>query len=142
MSAALALKAARDSGITIGTDGDDLILEACSEPPATVIDLLSRHKAEVLAILAAREHESNENKLIQRTTPRLSQSQAIPGEPGVDQPCTARRGRVQESNGVFMHFCIQCGRFGPYGYGVSLRAGQLGRWYCGDHRPQEHEKSK
>jgi len=27
------------------------------------------------------------------------------------------------------------GAFGAFGYGVSLRAGRLGRWYCAEHRP-------
>jgi hypothetical protein len=49
----------------------------------------------------------------------------------------ARRGRVQEINGALLHFCVQCGRFGPFGYGVRLRAGLLGRWYCREHRPED-----
>ena len=59
-----------------------------------------------------------------------------PGEPGLQQPCPARRGRIQELDGVFLHYCCQCGRFGAFGYGVHLRTGRLGRWYCGEHRPQ------
>ena len=51
MSAAEALKAARAAGIQIGIDGDDLVLEATVPPPAAVIDLLSRHKAEIVALL-------------------------------------------------------------------------------------------
>jgi hypothetical protein len=57
------------------------------------------------------------------------------GEPGLEQPCAARRGRVQELEGAFLHFCCRCGRFAAFGYGVRLRARQLGRWYCGEHRP-------
>ena len=51
MSAAEALKAARAAGIQLGIDGDDLVLEASTPPPPAVIDLLSRHKAEVVALL-------------------------------------------------------------------------------------------
>jgi hypothetical protein len=59
------------------------------------------------------------------------------GEPSLEQPCVARRGRVQElDGGPFLHFCCQCGRFAAFGYGVRLRAGRLGRWYCGEHRPE------
>jgi hypothetical protein len=29
-----------------------------------------------------------------------------------------------------VHFCAECGRWGAYGYGVNLRAGRLGHWYC------------
>ncbi len=60
------------------------------------------------------------------------------GEPGLQRPCAARRGRVRKlpDNGAFLHFCCRCGRFGAFGYGVRLGAGRLGRWYCGEHRPR------
>ena len=51
MSAAAALKAARDAGIELGIDGDDLLLEAVSEPPTATIEDLSRHKAEIIELL-------------------------------------------------------------------------------------------
>jgi hypothetical protein len=51
MSAATALKAARDAGIELGIDGDDLLLEAVSEPPAATLEALSRHKAEIIELL-------------------------------------------------------------------------------------------
>ena len=51
MSAAEALKAARTVGIELVLDGNDLLWEATSEPPAVVLDGLSRHKAEIVAIL-------------------------------------------------------------------------------------------
>ena len=51
MSAADALKAARAAGIQLGVDGEDLALTASVPPPATVIDLLASHKAEVVALL-------------------------------------------------------------------------------------------
>jgi hypothetical protein len=47
---------------------------------------------------------------------------------------------VQEKNGVLLHFCVECGRFGSHGRGVQLRAGRLGRWYCREHRPQTPAK--
>ena len=58
------------------------------------------------------------------------------GEPNFDAPCGARRGRIENREGLFLHFCIDCGAWGAYGYGVNLRAGQLGRWYCAVHRPR------
>jgi len=58
-------------------------------------------------------------------------------EPDFSEPCTARRGRVQERNGVFLHFCVECGAWGAFGYGVSMRTGKLGRWYCATHRPRD-----
>ena len=51
MSAVQALKAARDAGVRIGIDGDDLTLDADAAPPPAVLDLLSRHKAHVIALL-------------------------------------------------------------------------------------------
>ena len=32
-------------------------------------------------------------------------------EPGHEEPRAPRRGRVQELNGIFLHFCVECGRF-------------------------------
>ena len=136
MSASEAIKAARDAGIEVGIDGDNLVLKAPAAPPATILNLLSRHKAEVVAVLAATAHD---NKLLAQTLISESVADSAEGEPGHEEPCAARRGRVQEKDGVFLHFCVECGRFGPFGYGVRLRAGQLGRWYCREHRPQGHE---
>ena len=51
MSAAEALKAARAAGIELGIDGDDLVLQASAPPPPAVLDLLSRHKAGIVALL-------------------------------------------------------------------------------------------
>jgi hypothetical protein len=57
------------------------------------------------------------------------------GEPEFDQPCEARRGRVEEKDGLFVHFCEVCGAWGTFGYNVNLRAKRLGYWYCAIHRP-------
>jgi hypothetical protein len=51
MSAADALKAARVARIELVLDGDDLVLEASTAPPAAVFDALARHKAEIVALL-------------------------------------------------------------------------------------------
>lgn len=55
MSAVQALHAARAAGIHIELDGDDLVLKAPAPPPTAVIDLLSRHKIEVVALLRPAE---------------------------------------------------------------------------------------
>jgi hypothetical protein len=34
---------------------------------------------------------------------------------------------------AFMHYC-HCGRWGAFGYGVDLLKGEVGRWYCTEHR--------
>ena len=50
MSAAEAIMAARAAGVRLGIDGDDLVLEAPTPPPDTVLDPLSRYKAEIVAL--------------------------------------------------------------------------------------------
>ena len=54
MSAAEALKAARAAGIKLAIDGDDLVLEASASPPPAVIDRLTAHKTEIVAMLRPR----------------------------------------------------------------------------------------
>ena len=54
MSAAEALRAARTAGVELRVDGEALVLEAAAPPPADVIDLLSRHKPTLVALLRAR----------------------------------------------------------------------------------------
>jgi hypothetical protein len=51
MSATEALRAAHAAGVCITVDGDDLLLTAPSEPPATVLDLLSQHKPAIVRFL-------------------------------------------------------------------------------------------
>jgi hypothetical protein len=51
MNAAEVLTLARATGIEIGIDGDDLALEAAAPPPALLLDLLARHKAEIVTLL-------------------------------------------------------------------------------------------
>src|SRR5499427_7023578 len=51
MSAAEALKEARAVGIHFEVDGDDLVLEASAPPPSAILEVLSQHKAEIVAVL-------------------------------------------------------------------------------------------
>jgi hypothetical protein len=51
MSAVVALRVARAAGVELALDGNDLSLKAASEPPATVLDALQRHKTEIVAML-------------------------------------------------------------------------------------------
>lgn len=51
MKALEALSAARAAGVEITVDGDDLVLQAPAPPPVSVLDRLSRHKAEIVALL-------------------------------------------------------------------------------------------
>jgi hypothetical protein len=56
------------------------------------------------------------------------------GEPPFDEPCVSRRGRVEREGGLFLHFCITCGAWGAFGYGVT--GDRPGRWYCREHQPR------
>jgi hypothetical protein len=51
MSAAAVLRAAQAAGVKLAIDGNDLLLDAATMPPASVVDALRRHKAEVVAML-------------------------------------------------------------------------------------------
>ena len=53
MSTGNALRAARDAGIGLHVDGAGLVLEASAPPPAAVLDLLTRHKADLIMLLRA-----------------------------------------------------------------------------------------
>src|SRR5262245_42964434 len=38
-------------GIHLEVDGDDLLLEASAPPPSAILEVLSQHKAEIVAVL-------------------------------------------------------------------------------------------
>lgn len=44
--------------------------------------------------------------------------------------------RQRRGTDLFEHYC-RCGKFGSFGYGVNLRAGVTGEWFCAEHRPME-----
>jgi hypothetical protein len=54
MNAADALKSARAAGVEVALDGDKLALKAASAPSAAMLDALSQHKAEIVALLRPR----------------------------------------------------------------------------------------
>jgi hypothetical protein len=112
-------------GARIEQAGDRLLLRAGPKPiPAAIIRRVREAKPELLVLLQ------------QTSELRFARVINAKGEPGLEQPCAARRGRVQELDRTFLHFCVHCGRFASFGYGVHLSAGRLGRWYCGEHRPE------
>jgi hypothetical protein len=51
MSAVTAMRIARAAGIELELDSDDLLLQAAAPPPASIIDLLARHKPEIIVLL-------------------------------------------------------------------------------------------
>jgi hypothetical protein len=61
---------------------------------------------------------------------------AVPAssEPGFSEPWPPRRGRIESQGDMQLHFCSVCGAWGSYGFGVNLRGGRMGRWFCATHR--------
>jgi hypothetical protein len=57
-------------------------------------------------------------------------------EPGFSEPWPPRRGRIEWQGSTLLHFCSVCGAWGSYGFGVNLRGGRMGRWFCAAHRAQ------
>jgi hypothetical protein len=57
----------------------------------------------------------------------------VVGEPSFDLPCAPRRGRTIRRGDLFLHFCLICGAWGAFGYGILGTS--VGRWYCREHRP-------
>jgi hypothetical protein len=51
MSVIEVLKVAHDAGLSLELDGNDIVLEAPTEPPRAVLDLLARHKASIVTLL-------------------------------------------------------------------------------------------
>ena len=51
MSAVDVLRAARHAGVDVRVDGEHLVLEALQQPPRCILDMLSRNKADVIALL-------------------------------------------------------------------------------------------
>jgi hypothetical protein len=51
VSAAEALRIAHAAGVTVIVDGEELVLEANTEPPRAVLDALSRNKLSILELL-------------------------------------------------------------------------------------------
>jgi hypothetical protein len=130
------LRQAQEAGLRVEPAGDKLKVRGPkrAEP---VAKLLAKQKVEVLQALAAGASLADRSNA---EPPSARFERAIPasnGEPGLKQPCTARRGRVEElPDGSLLHFCAECGAWGAFGYGVNRRAGRQGRWYCAAHRPQ------
>jgi hypothetical protein len=70
--------------------------------------------------------------------PKLTNRTSV-GSVGDDERGFLSTWQAQETpNGVpFLHYCEVCGAWGAFGYGVKLRVGRLGRWFCFQHRPPD-----
>jgi len=124
------LRRAYDAGLRLEAAGDKLVVRG-PKRAERVVKLLFQNKAEVLAALANTVHDTN------LLAPWFDRVISVKGEPGLERPCVTRRGRVEErQDGLFLHFCAECGAWGAFGYGVNQGGGRLGRWFCATHRPR------
>jgi hypothetical protein len=141
MSAAEVLQAARAAGVTVGIDGDDLLLEATTAPPPAVLEALSSHKAGIVAMLqpsnsrlarkdsrcAYQALSTNEyDRKISRSWPQ-ARARLDPARPPRDIPATR-----------WLRFIDDCGRFHDEGWATSAEAigwGSLDLFGCDRIRP-------
>jgi exodeoxyribonuclease-5 len=142
MSAGLrVLQAARTAGITVELEGEFLSLQADVPPDGDLLDLLCRHKAEIVELLRLQQAGTRAAPVV--TTPGdgvegiqpepLDTGCAGPAKAPIDQPCAERRGVIRRYGGRFEHYCTMCGAWGAFGYDADT---SRPRWYCNEHRPQ------
>ena len=63
MNAADVIKEANAAGIRIAIKGGDLSLEASAPPPKAIIDLITEHKTEIVALLSSAPHGPAETQV-------------------------------------------------------------------------------
>jgi len=51
-----------------------------------------------------------------------------------------RKGQPTEQGASLPQPCAICGGQAPFGVGVRLLRGEIGKWYCRDHRPVKAAK--
>ena len=122
----------RTAGLALLVEGDLLHVDFESEPPVDLIEEIRQHKPEVMAALSSAPLETAEVIAPARW---VSGAAGNSPEASFETPCIERRGLLERRNGIFLHFCVECGRWGTYGYGATGE--KPGRWYCHLHRPYE-----
>jgi hypothetical protein len=116
------------AGVVLIVESDKLHVDCDGDPPPELIEELRRHKAAVIEALSSVPVETAEV---------IAPACWVTGAAGnsFEMPCSERRGLIERVHGVFLHFCVECGRWGTYGYGATGE--KPGRWYCHLHRPYE-----
>jgi hypothetical protein len=122
----------RTAGLALLVESDSLHVDFESDPPVDLIEEIRQHKLEVMAALSCAPLE---------TAKVIAPARWVTGAAGnsleasFEMPCLERRGLVERRNGIFLHFCVECRRWGTYGYGAT--GAKPGRWYCQMRRPEE-----
>ena len=91
MTATKTLNAARTAGVNLRCDGDALVLEAAAPPSPALLDLLSRHKANILELLRGRDAVAYQTRVIEwlNANPAPSSPDRCAGCRGMDAPGAA-----------------------------------------------------
>jgi hypothetical protein len=110
--------------LSLATEGDALHVDFERDPPSELIEELRRRKPEVMAALAGATVIAPARWFIDGVV--------TADEPPYDEPCAARCGLIRHPGGRFEHFCVVCGAWGSFGYGVSVE--RAGCWFCFRHR--------
>jgi hypothetical protein len=82
---------------------------------------------------AATDHEARASDDLGK----INSSEAL----AVPQPSRQARPPHFDEEGHFIHVCCKCGTHAAFGFGVNLRADELGTWYCGIHKPKPKNNS-
>ena len=122
----------RTAGLALLVEGDLLHVDFESDPPVDLIEEIRQYKPEVMAALSSAPLETAEVIAPARW---VSGAAGNSPEASFETPCIERRGLLERRNGIFLHFCVECGRWGTYGYGATSE--KPGLWYCRMHRPDE-----
>ena len=114
MNAAKLLQSAREAGLHLQVEGEDLVLEAAAPPPASLIDLLKEHKAEVIGLLCRETHTWSTADWLAYYDERAGIAEYDGGLPRAEAEALAYAGCVAEwldQNPVCSSpdRCLQCG---------------------------------
>jgi hypothetical protein len=123
----------RIAGLALFVEGGALHVDFESDPPIDLIEDIRQRKPEVISALSSGRVQMAD--VISLACWVVGRASDCCSEPSFEMPCPERRGLVERRDGVFLHFCVECGRWGTYGYGAT--GAKPGRWYCQMHRPEE-----
>ena len=122
----------RTAGLALLVEGDLLHVDFETDAPVDLIEEIRQHKSGVMAALSSAPLETAEVIAPARWVAGAAGNSP---EASFETPCIERRGLIERLDGVFLHFCIECGRWGAYGYDAT--GAKPGLWYCRMHRPDE-----